>query len=440
MKTTKVNYNVKKMARMTDNESLNFSYPIQRAGGQWDDLQKSLLIHSIVGDYPIPPLLTLATGDGVEYVLDGKQRTLNIIDFIMGIKNPETGKYPANAYPLHQETPSVTVSDVEGEFELAGKYFDELDEVVQTEIMGANVSISRLEDATDEEIAELFFRWNNGTPLTKQQKARAKMGVAHAEVVDALQNHKFLLESASFTKLQRRRSDDEAVILQTLILMDDEVELESFVADKLLSYAKGIHDRDIVNATTKLKEALDYASSANTTSPLFKKLHLPMVLMVAYKAKQEDIDPIVFGAWVDDFNNAINARTRDKALVKSNYKNWMGAGSVKKDKVEGRINAMTAHFNEFIDRYELPVIEEQLELTVAPPTTEFAEESQVVNESSETNKESTEKQPEEVVEVTDETSVEDIVGLTEETNDDENAKKNETEASDNEVKADLQEA
>lgn len=355
MKTTKVNWNVKKLARMDSNESLNFNYPIQRAGGQWDALQKSLLIHSIAGDYPVPPVLLLA-GDEVDYVLDGKQRITNILDFVAGVKDAE-GNYPANAYKLHAETPSVSMADVDGEFELADKFFDELHEDLQSEILGANMSISRLEGATDEEIEELFYRWNNGTPLTKQQKARAKMGVGNATIIDALQKHPFLQEKASFTALQRRRSDDEAVVLQTMMLMTGD-EIESFVADKLLAFATEMRDSDISDITKALKEALDYANGAiDTTNPLLKKLHLPTLLLVAKKAYDEKIESEVFGAWVEDFNNAINGRTRDKALVKTNYKNYTGAGSVKKDKVLGRKNAMLTHFNEFVDRYE-PIIDE----------------------------------------------------------------------------------
>lgn len=354
MKTTKVTWNVKKLARMYDNGTLNFDYPIQRKGNQWDVLQKSLLIHSISGDYPVPPVLLL-NGEEVDYVLDGKQRITNIIDYISGVKDEE-GNYPESAYPLHEETPNVKLDEIDEEFEIAGKYFDELHEDLQREILGINLSISRLEDATDEEIEELFYRWNNGTPLTKQQKARAKMGVGNATIIDSLVKHKFIQERALFTSLQRRRSDDEAVVLQTMMLLSG-MEIESFVADKLLQYATDMRESDITPVTNDLKVALDYAYESGAESPLLKKLHLPTLLLVAKKSHDEGVSPQIFKAWVEDFNNAINGRTRDKALVKTNYKNYTGAGSVKRDKVIGRKNAMITHFNEFVDRYE-PKVEE----------------------------------------------------------------------------------
>lgn len=371
MKKTTVNWNVKRLGRASDNGELNFDYPIQRAGGQWDNLQKSLLIHSITGDYPVPPVLLLKgeiDEKDVNFVLDGKQRITNIIDFVSGVAD-EDGNYPLNAYPLHAETPTVTLDGTEEEFELAGKYFDQLDSDVQAEILTTNIGIQRLEGATDEEIEELFYRWNNGTPLTKQQKARAKMGVENAVVINSLQKHSFLQTEKMFTALQRRRSDDEAVVLQTLMLMKEGNNIESFVADKLLEFATEMRNEDISEYTNALQVALDYANESVTEyNPILKKLHLPTLLIVAKKAHDEGVEPSVFGAWVEDFSLAFNPRTRDKALVKTNYKSFTGAGSVKKDRVLGRRNAMITHFNEFIDRYEPTIVtnEEPVESNEEP--------------------------------------------------------------------------
>ena len=357
LKTSQVSWNPKNIQRLSETEQINFNYPIQRAGGQWDSLQKSLLIHSIAGDYPIPAILVLKD-EGVDYILDGKQRASNIVDFIRGVKNPETGEYPPNAFKLHEETPPVKLNGYEEEFEVAGKYFDELPEEVQNEIAGKALNITRLEDATDSEIEELFYRWNNGTPLTKQQKARAKMGVANASVISELLKHPFIQEKASFTALQRRRSDDEAVILQTMMLLDETYEIESFVADKILKYATDMHDKDVTAITSQVRDALDYAEmSIVNTLPLLKKVHLPTFLLVAKKALEEDVQSEVFNAWAEDFGKAINARTITKALVKTDYKKYTGAGSVKKAMVLGRKESMLAHFAKFLEEYK-PVIED----------------------------------------------------------------------------------
>lgn len=370
MKTTNPNWNMKKLQKMASKGELRFDYPIQRASGQWDDLQQSLLIHSIVDGYPIPPIAVAKAevgGQEGEYIIDGKQRTTTVLNFISGVKDKQTGEYPSTAYRLHVETPSL---EVEGEepLVLAGKYFDEIHEDLQADILSSSFMIQRMENATDEEVEEIFNRWNNGTPLTKQQKARGKMGTANATIIANLLNHPFIQMVAQFTPLQRKRSDDEAVILQSMMLLDENYNFESFVSDKILKFASDMRDADITGITDQLKKSLDYALESGATSPLFKKLHLPTLLMVAKKAVEDKVDPKVFSAWVEDFNFAINMRTRDKATVKTNYKIYTGAGSVKRDKVMGRKNEMLTHFTKFVNSYKPPVEQKEEVKEVAKET------------------------------------------------------------------------
>ena len=164
------------------------------------------------------------------------------------------------------------------------------------------------------------------------------------------------------------------------MLLDESYELESFVADKILKYATDMHDKDVTAITGQVRDALDYADmSINNTLPLLKKVHLPTFLLVAKKAFEEDVPSEVFSAWAEDFGKAINARTITKALVKTDYKKYTGAGSVKKAMVLGRKDAMLAHFAKFLEEYK-PVIEdpfaekkeEQQEQPVEQPVEEVA--------------------------------------------------------------------
>jgi hypothetical protein len=339
MKKSSLPIKLNQVVRMTEKGTLNFEYPIQRKGGQWDDLQKSLFIHSIASNYPIPQILALKVDgeDGV-YILDGKQRITNVVDFLQ------------NKYPLHEETPKVRIENLDEEFEIAGLTFDELPDDIKNEILSSSLNSSRLENATDEEIEELFFRWNNGTPLTKQQKSRAKMGLSNATIIDNLVKHNFIADKASFTPLQRRRSDDEAVILQSMMLMSD-IQFESFVADKILKFATDIRESDITDVTTAIKDALDYMNEAiEEKTQLLKKLHLPTLILIAKKAIEDGVPKALFNEWVEDFTLAIDRRASSKAKVSTMYMNYTGAGSVKKDKVLGRKKAMLSHYEKFLDK------------------------------------------------------------------------------------------
>ena len=117
--------NIKKMYE--DKCTLNFSHPIQRKSEMWSLEQKSLLIHSMLANFPIPNVYVLRE-DSEQLdekgkpifnfsVLDGKQRLTNVISFVNG------------DYPLSDKIPDVKIEDEV--YSIASKYFTDLDEAVK---------------------------------------------------------------------------------------------------------------------------------------------------------------------------------------------------------------------------------------------------------------------------------------------------------------------
>lgn len=54
IKTT-LNWTIKNLKTMHNNkETLCFDHPIQRQSSQWNNLQQSLLVHSILANFPVP--------------------------------------------------------------------------------------------------------------------------------------------------------------------------------------------------------------------------------------------------------------------------------------------------------------------------------------------------------------------------------------------------
>ena len=54
IKTT-LNWTIKNLKTMHANkETLCFDHPIQRQSSQWNNLQQSLLVHSILANFPVP--------------------------------------------------------------------------------------------------------------------------------------------------------------------------------------------------------------------------------------------------------------------------------------------------------------------------------------------------------------------------------------------------
>jgi Protein of unknown function DUF262 len=343
MKKSSINWNVKQFIKMVDKGTISFDYPIQREGSQWDNLQKSLLIHSLAEDYPVPALYSITNEEEIDgktvnvyYILDGKQRLTNIRDFVKG------------EYALHEETPNAVIDGVE--YELAGKTFSELEEDVQDAILSYTLLIYKMDEITDEQIEELFFRLNNGTPLSKQQKAKAKMGTAWAEKIQKLVKHPMMTEKASFTELQKRKADHETAILQTMMLLDNNYEWKSISSNDVFEYAqtfKGDNSKDVL--VEKILKAMDYINEAfqEKETVLLKKIHFPMTLLTAMKAMEMGIDPIRFSDWKEEFKKSL----KRKGKISTNYKYYSGAGSVKKEKTLGRIKEMQEHMEKFFAQF-----------------------------------------------------------------------------------------
>ena len=358
IKTT-LNWTIKNLKSMHDSkETLNFDHPIQRQSAQWTNLQQSLLVHSILANYPVPAVYVEKT-DSAETddkgkaiykysVLDGKQRMTTVFSFING------------EYALNEETPAA---EIEGEtYTLAGRTFEELDEDVRQELLRFKFSIFAFEDATDDEIEEIFFRLNNSTPLSKPQKARPLMGTENARFINSILTGSFFTEKCNFSKLQLRKSDDMCTLLQSMMLLDhkyNNYEYASISADEVMKYSAAIKGNYSEEQKDLLLEIIDYLDDAfDEKEKLLKKINVPMVVIMADIAIKEEIEPDEFHDWFLYF-----------FVSNKEYSQYCSSGSIKKEKVFGRLTTMEAHFTKHF-KLDAPAEAEALESDEEIPETD----------------------------------------------------------------------
>lgn len=337
IKTT-LNWTVKNLKSMYDGKhTLQMDHVIQRQSGQWDGdrLKKSLLIHSILANYPVPPVYCLKEAisdkDYSYSILDGKQRLTTIFDFIDG------------RYPLDTETPSVTIDDAV--YELGGKYFTDLDIECQQELLRFKFTIYGFEDADDDLIEEIFFRLNNSTPLSKPQKAMPLCGVENAKFIKSILSDRFFSEICQFSALQRRKSDDMCTLLQAMMLLDNRYEgyeFTSISADEIMRYAASIKNNYSEEQKNRLYDIIDYLEKVfPEKDKMLKKINIPIVMLAADTAMGEGYDslknlyrvgPMYFRQWFSYFF----------AECYEEYKQYCSSGSIKKEKTLKRIEIMEA--------------------------------------------------------------------------------------------------
>lgn len=359
IKTT-LNWTVKNLKSMYDGKNtLQMDHVIQRQSGQWDDdkLKKSLLVHSILANYPVPPIYCLKEAisekDYSYSILDGKQRLTTVFDYIDG------------RYPLDAETPAVTIDDAV--YELGGKYFTDLDLECQQEILRFKFTIYGFEDADDDLIEEIFFRLNNSTPLSKPQKAMPLCGVENAKFIKSILSDRFFSEICKFSALQRRKSDDMCTLLQSMMLLDSryqEYEYTSISADEIMRYAAHIKNNYSEEQKERLFDIIDYLEKVfPAQDKMLKKINIPIVILAADTAMGTEynpaknvyrVGPMYFRQWFSYFFDECY----------DDYKQYCSSGSIKKEKTIKRIEIMEQSLTDYFELKEISETEPQEEESI----------------------------------------------------------------------------
>lgn len=330
-----------------EKHTLDFCHPIQRQSGQWDGdkLKKSLLIHSILAGYPVPPIYCLKEAvsekDYSYSILDGKQRLQTVFDFVDG------------RYALNAETPSVVIDGTA--YELGDKFFTDLDMECQQEILRFKFTIYGFEDASDDLIEEIFYRLNNSAPLSTPQKSMALTGVPNAKFIKSLLSDRFFSEICQFSALQRRKSDDMCTLLQAMMLLDSRYEgyeYASISADATMQYAASIKNNYSEEQKEHLFDIIDYLEKVfPKPEKMVKKINIPILVMTADIAMGKEyvaakniyrVGPMYFRQWFSYFCDECY----------EDYKQYCSSGSIKKEKTLKRIEIMEQSFRKYFELEE----------------------------------------------------------------------------------------
>lgn len=377
---TTLNWTVKNLKTMKDEkETLSFNHPIQRQSSQWTNEQQSLLIHSMLDNFPVPSVYIHKT-ESVEVdakgrhsygysVLDGKQRMTTVFSYIDG------------EYALADDTPNVTIEDTV--YEIAGKYFDDLDEDVQQEILRFKFNIQAFEDVTDDVIEEIFFRLNNSTPLTKPQKAKPLMGVGNSIFINEILENRFFKEKCNFTKRQLTQSADLCTLLQGMMLLDNryrDYDFPNISDDEAMSYSKWINGNFPDECRCKVKKIVAFLDNIfYQKEKNLRKINIPILFLMADKALSLSISGTNFRRWFYDFFEN----------HKEEYGQYCSSGSIKKEKTLGRIEVMERYFDEYFRTDDKEITEQKGEVkSTYDEITESAEQ-----ETADTEKESEQENP-----------------------------------------------
>lgn len=182
--------------------------PYQRESSIWSLEKQQLFVDSLLNGYDVPKLylhdLRGTHPTRVYAIVDGKQRLTTIWRFLAD-EFPLADDFkiePANLPELPGGVPHPA----------AGQRFSQLHPAWQQVLHTTYLAVVLIQNATEEDIEDLFSRLNNGEPLNAAEKRNATSGDA-TKLVRAIVAHRFFRERVRFTNTRYHHHDAAARLL-----------------------------------------------------------------------------------------------------------------------------------------------------------------------------------------------------------------------------------
>jgi len=339
MKIAHMAWSAKQVCKMIDGEKFNFDNAVQR-GYVWDNSRSSLLMDSMIRGYPIPPVYA-ERENKVYYVLDGKQRFHAVHGFF-------NGEYSLKDVPEFE--------DEDGELvELNGKYFNDLPEDLRDALESYIFSVYYIEDATPEEISDLFYRWNNGKPLSSFDMMRVK--IKDHDKIKKISKHDIFQNALTEKALANNKAEDLAMKAWAILYMKN----PSFDRKKLqpvLETASISDDQvsDISNAFSRVLDAYKQIANITNKDPseikrdkkvmkrILSKTHLVSIIPFALQSVKDNVTVYTFVNWLRHFYAG-----KKRASIDDVYNDNSTRGSSKAEAIEARENILKKDYEAFVN-------------------------------------------------------------------------------------------
>lgn len=327
--TANVSMTVKELKRRVENRSVTFDNAVQR-GLVWDDERKSYLIDSILQGYAIPCLYAKRGSNGSFDMLDGKQRSNAIVDFLN------------NRYALTGMS--------EGMEDYEGATFDQLDTEDKENILDYSLTITYFDNISNEEVRELFFRLNNGKPLTNFEQVKAKcksldiaQEIAETSPVfnDELTGKKMstdkklelVYKAWAMLNLETpclEKKTMNPLMVSTSITPEQKKELSDGLL-RIYDAFKWLKDSSVLE-TAKINEKV--------RKRIITPTHLVSILPFAVKSLNEDQTYTSFGNWLKKFYSGTRRASFDEV-----YNDNAARGCARTDSIKKRLERLEVSYN-----------------------------------------------------------------------------------------------
>lgn len=243
-------FTVKKLVEMIKQGKVRLDLLIQR-DYVWNELQKSLLIDSMIAELPIAQIWSWDKDrDGIMYIIDGKQRLTTMTKFIN------------NEFPIYKKALPVLGQKI------AKLYFRELSPEFQETILDTVIGCKCLIGTEEYLIPEIIRRLNEQNPMSKFQKLRTEMKKEHLEFLMVMAEHPLMDRvSKAVTRMSKNRKEE----LIVKFIMANAGELD-FKNENMRTFLESIPEGFPPEAQQKVQRQMDLLSQITLPDKTIKNL------------------------------------------------------------------------------------------------------------------------------------------------------------------------
>lgn len=326
MKVSTSKFKIQRIIKEHKTKRLNFDLKIQRSEDIWDKknstTRRSKMIHSILKNWPTTSIFAYKESN-VLSIIDGKQRLTLAIAFFN------------DQFALDKSTP-----DING-VEVHDKKFSELPDELKEIFLAYEFEMTIVQEASMEEVEELFFRLNGGMPMRQIEKTRALLGGKKLKFVEDVSNTPFFQTKANITNTSKKRYVDQELVFQILAMIHkDET---GFSGKEIENFVLELRNQRIQDELkSKMQNASYYLNQAFLKKTKYlRKVHIPTIFKLVLELQESAllISPSQFEEWANEFFENMPPA----------YKLATESGSAKKDKVQTRYKEMKNHFYSYFE-------------------------------------------------------------------------------------------
>ncbi len=328
-----ISWSVKQIVKMINNGKISFENSVQR-GYVWNKSRQSLLISSLILNYPVPPIYAKKGEDGIYDMLDGKQRLTTIKKFL-------NNEFALEGLPFI----TAVINGEEIEIDLNGYKYEDLPNDIRDDLDSVTLTIYYYDSITDDEVAEMFFRLNYGVPMSATNLTRVR--ALSKAIITELGNHSIF--SQALTKKALEAYTNEDMVIKAAYLMSDHDNLETKNIQTWISETE--LDSKLKNkiycSLSRLETVARNLGDDNkkVIKKILTKTHFLSLLPFMDKSIEDKIKDDDLVAWVLKFYGV-----EDKTSVSYKYNEACGSGSAKKEAVTTRYSELEKSYNKFFQK------------------------------------------------------------------------------------------